>query len=68
MNYPTEYAILVQKKWRKKTCDNGQHPYAIIVACSDSRVIPESIFIAGIGDLFVIRVPLLMRDKEVKEV
>ncbi|MBR1702481.1 MAG: carbonic anhydrase [Lachnospiraceae bacterium] len=34
----------------------GQRPYAIIVACSDSRVIPEVIFQAGLGDLFVIRV------------
>lgn len=34
----------------------GQKPYAVIVACSDSRVIPEAIFSAGIGDLFVIRV------------
>lgn len=41
---------------RKETCENGQSPYAIIVACSDSRVIPESIFTAGIGELFVIRV------------
>lgn len=41
---------------RKKTCDEGQSPYAIVVACSDSRVIPESIFSAGIGELFVIRV------------
>lgn len=38
------------------TCENGQKPYAIIIGCSDSRVIPESIFSAGIGDLFVIRV------------
>lgn len=41
---------------RKSTCENGQSPYAIIVTCSDSRVIPESIFTAGIGELFVIRV------------
>ena len=34
---------------------NGQHPYAAIVSCSDSRVIPELIFSAGIGELFVIR-------------
>ena len=40
---------------REKTCAHGQHPYAIIVTCSDSRVIPESIFSAGIGELFVIR-------------
>ena len=41
---------------RRDTCENGQHPYAIIITCSDSRVIPESIFSAGIGELFVIRV------------
>lgn len=41
---------------RAYTNQHGQQPYAIIVACSDSRVIPESIFSAGIGDLFVIRV------------
>lgn len=41
---------------RKDTCENGQHPYAIVITCSDSRVIPESIFSAGIGELFVIRV------------
>lgn len=35
---------------------NGQAPYAVIVTCSDSRVIPENIFSAGIGELFVIRV------------
>lgn len=41
---------------RKETCVNGQQPYAVIISCSDSRVVPESIFSAGIGDLFVIRV------------
>ena len=41
---------------RKKTLEEGQAPYAIVVACSDSRVIPESIFMTGIGELFVIRV------------
>ena len=41
---------------RRETCENGQQPYAVIVTCSDSRVLPESIFSAGIGDLFIIRV------------
>ena len=41
---------------RKHTLENGQQPFAVIVSCSDSRVIPESIFSAGLGDLFVIRV------------
>ncbi len=34
---------------------NGQHPYAVILSCSDSRVPPELIFDQGLGDLFIIR-------------
>lgn len=45
----------VSRKIRLATCRQGQKPYAIIIGCSDSRVIPEEIFSAGIGDLFVIR-------------
>lgn len=41
---------------RLRTQVHGQHPYAIIICCSDSRMIPDAIFSAGIGDLFVIRV------------
>ncbi len=41
---------------RKDTTENGQHPYAVVVACSDSRVVPEDIFMTGIGELFTIRV------------
>ncbi|MBQ6039785.1 MAG: carbonic anhydrase [Oscillospiraceae bacterium] len=41
---------------RQETLKHGQHPYAVIVTCSDSRVIPEYIFSADIGDLFIIRV------------
>lgn len=41
---------------REETAKDGQHPYAIILCCSDSRVLPEAIFSAGIGELFVIRV------------
>ncbi len=33
----------------------GQNPFAVIVACSDSRVPVETLFDAGIGDIFVIR-------------
>ena len=46
----------ISKEMRLQTAEQGQHPYAIVITCSDSRVIPESIFSAGIGDLFVIRV------------
>jgi carbonic anhydrase len=34
---------------------HGQHPYATILGCSDSRVPPELIFDAGLGELFVVR-------------
>lgn len=34
----------------------GQQPYATILGCSDSRVPPELVFDAGLGELFVIRV------------
>lgn len=33
----------------------GQHPFAVVISCSDSRVPPELIFDQGLGDLFVIR-------------
>jgi carbonic anhydrase len=32
-----------------------QHPLAVILSCSDSRVPPEIIFHQGIGDLFIVR-------------
>lgn len=41
---------------RKDTAKNGQHPYATVITCSDSRAVPESIFSCGIGDIFTIRV------------
>jgi carbonic anhydrase len=34
----------------------GQRPFATILGCSDSRVPPEWIFDAGLGELFVVRV------------
>lgn len=40
---------------RKDTTVNGQHPYAVVITCSDSRMPAEHIFSAGIGELFVIR-------------
>ncbi len=33
----------------------GQHPHAVVISCSDSRVPPEVVFDQGLGDLFVIR-------------
>ena len=34
----------------------GQSPYAVVLACADSRVAPEVLFDAQLGELFVVRV------------
>lgn len=51
-----QYLNTADKSLLEHTAKNGQHPYAIVICCSDSRVIPEQIFSASVGDLFVIRV------------
>lgn len=40
----------------QETATGGQHPFAAVISCSDSRVPVEALFDQGIGDLFVIRV------------
>lgn len=40
---------------RVRELSAGQKPYAVVVACSDSRTPPEHLFNAGLGDLFVVR-------------
>lgn len=40
---------------RRKELESGQHPYATVVACSDSRITPNIVFNAGLGEIFDIR-------------
>ncbi|AKL96504.1 carbonic anhydrase [Clostridium aceticum] len=40
---------------RRQTLTEGQHPFAIVVSCSDSRIPPEIVFDQALGDLFVVR-------------
>ena len=47
-NYSNVY-VGVEK--REELADEGQHLFAVIVSCSDSRVPPEIIFDQGLGDL-----------------
>ena len=44
-----------EKKEKLHELMNGQHPYALVITCSDSRVVPEHIFDCREGELFVIR-------------
>jgi len=41
---------------RRAELTKSQHPFAIILSCSDSRVPPEIVFDQGLGDLFIVRV------------
>jgi len=52
----SRYCEVSDAALRERTAVHGQQPWAIVVACSDSRVIPEEIFSAALGELFVIRV------------
>jgi len=42
-------------KQRREELKAGQHPFAIIVDCADSRTVPEFVFNTRLGDLFVVR-------------
>ena len=64
---PAEKALAKLKKGNKKRdCANnqlrltskkpGQCPFAVILSCADSRIIPERIFNVKEGQLFVVRV------------
>ena len=46
----------LQDSSRRESLVGGQEPYAIILSCADSRVVPELAFDAGLGELFVVRV------------
>src|SRR5262245_53100584 len=41
---------------RRTEIAKDQHPFATVLACSDSRVAPEAVFDRTLGDLFVVRV------------
>ena len=40
---------------RRREVAIGQHPFASIVSCADSRVAPEIVFDQGLGDIFAVR-------------
>ncbi len=40
----------------RDSLQESQQPFAVVLSCADSRVVPELLFDQGLGDLFVIRV------------
>lgn len=45
-----------QDTGRRNDLTSGQQPFAIVLSCADSRVVPELAFDTGLGELFVVRV------------
>ncbi|WP_424961052.1 carbonic anhydrase [Ekhidna sp.] len=46
----------LQNDDRRSELVGGQSPWAIVLSCADSRVVPELAFDTGLGELFVLRV------------
>lgn len=46
----------LQTSHRRDELTSGQAPYAIVLSCADSRVVPELTFDTGLGELFVVRI------------
>ena len=58
---------MMARNWRNERAQTAkcQRPFAVVIACMDSRVPPELIFDRGLGEIFVIRVagPVLGDDQ-----
>jgi len=46
----------LQDSARRGDLTGGQAPWAVVLSCADSRVVPEQTFDTGLGELFVLRV------------
>ena len=52
--FKTEY-VAAERAFLDRLASAGQHPSALFIGCSDSRVIPELLTDAAPGELFVVR-------------
>src|SRR5215471_6884239 len=48
---PSRQDLVAERKMLAKS----QHPHSAVLSCSDSRVAPEIVFDAGLGEIFVVR-------------
>jgi carbonic anhydrase len=55
-SYENASLIFPDMTKRREELAKSQHPFALVLGCSDSRVPPEIVFDQGLGDLFVVRV------------
>lgn len=46
----------LQDTVRRTDLTSGQAPWAIVLSCADSRVVPELAFDTGLGEIFTVRV------------
>lgn len=46
----------LQDTERRTNLTAGQQPFAIVLSCADSRVVPELAFDTGLGEIFTVRV------------
>jgi len=51
-----DFPPLTKLDEKRELLVDSQAPFAAILGCADSRVIPNIVFVQGIGDLFVVRV------------
>src|SRR5207237_855101 len=54
-SYENASLIFPDMTKRREELAKSQHPFAVVLGCSDSRVPPEIVFDQGLGDLFVVR-------------
>lgn len=63
--YTGHLSHIDQSQQRVHAVAKDQHPYAVVITCSDSRVVPEILFDYGLGDIFNIRVAGNVLDESV---
>jgi len=49
----------------RQSLAKDEHPFAMVLSCADSRVPPEFIFNAGLGDLYVVRAAGAVVDRSI---